>query len=449
MTAGAVKRVNARQVALDTIALVESGAPINEALSRVKGLSSADRALVTQLVYGVERQRRFLDAWIGQLRQGPVEPKIRNILRLALFQLHFLDRIPDYAIFHEAVEAAKRVNPRAAPMVNAVLRRAQRQPPTALSTGEAYSHPDWLVDRWRSRYGDYVIDILRRDNEIPPLTLRVDIARTSRETILDELRDRGLEAEPSPYVPEAIRVKGALWLEDFPPFQSGLVMVQDESSMLVAWALDPKPGQTVLDMAVGLGGKALHVLERTQGRLCLTAVDLSSERLARFQSVLRERGFDAEVRVEVGDASRLLVHETERYDRVLLDAPCSGLGVLRRRVDARWKKKPEDLMPLQSMQKRLLAAGLRVLKPGGVLVYSTCSVEPEETWAVIDEAPRWGGRRDSVIPFLPHPALNEWVSAGVLALPPGALGMDGFFIARLVKPEAGEMGDNNVHVSTD
>lgn len=424
----------AREEALRALGRVWRGMPISEAMGQARPLSRADRSLLTQLVYGVVRHRRYLDAWIRQYHPEPLDQDLQDILRLAFFQIGFLDRIPAYAAVSAAVEQARLRNPRAKNLVNAVLRRGQDHPPQGLALGERFSHPDWLVQRWQERYDkSQLINILTADNEVPPLTLRVNLACTTRQDVLEVLQNAQVAAEPSPYVPEAIRVHGSLWLEDFAPFQKGQVTVQDESGMLVAWVLDAHPGDRVIDIAAGVGGKAIHALEKAGGDLQLTALDIDDRRLQRLQDNLNRQGYASKVQLVKARAEQFARNHGAQFDRIILDAPCSGLGVLRRRVDARWNRTLADLQELVTIQEQLLEAAWQLVRAGGVIVYSTCSSEPEETFAVIETVMRRHPdlRWDDVAPYLPAEGVREYVTQGCLVLAPGDLGMDGFFIARL------------------
>lgn len=421
-----------RSVALKALEKVRGGASVSEAIALGRQLKGSDRGLMTQIVYGVVRHQRYLDAWMSPYRRGPLDPTVVDILRMALFQVRFLDRVPSYAAINAAVEQTKRYQPKAKNLVNAILRQALRTPPQVSSLGEQYSHPDWIIERWQARYGERLETILQRDNQIPPLTLRINLARTTREAILEDLAERGIEASGSCYLPEAVRVNGAIWLEDWKPFQDGLVTVQDESGMIVTWILDPQPGNRVCDMAAGLGGKTIHLLERSDNHIRVTALDIAESRLKLMRENLLRTGYQDSVTVVNAPAEKFAKQHFGEFDRVLLDAPCSGLGVLRRRVDARWKKSAKDIPALQEQQRVLLEGAYALVSVGGVVVYSTCSTEPEETWDVV----RWfEGRhpdlvREDVTPYLPHPALEEFINQGALELAPGDLEMDGFFIAR-------------------
>jgi 16S rRNA (cytosine967-C5)-methyltransferase len=416
---------------------VRRGAALGDALRSADRLTRHDRALVAQLVYGVLRHQRLLDAWFEPRVHGRLDADTRDILRLAAFQLAFLDRVPAYAVVDAAVEQAKRERPRAAKLVNAVLRHLDAPPRDAATLGVRYSHPDWLVERWQRRYGEKLPAVLAHDNEVPPFTLRVNTRRITRQQALARLAADGIAAEPSQYVPEAIKIRGAVWLEDLALFREGLVSVQDESGMLVNWILDARANDRVVDLAVGVGGKALHLLEKTDGQVQLVGIDIARVRLERFLENATRLGYQDRVEVVQMPAQDYAKTHPGAFDRAILDAPCSNLGVLRRRVDARWKRTPAELPRYQARQKELLSAAYALVRVGGTIVYSTCSTEPEET----DEVVTWAKENlpqlvvDDVTPWLPHPAFVAYVHRGCLHLAPGDLDMDGFFIARLTKME--------------
>ncbi len=436
VTQAAVPEGAARRAALRALERVETGDPVADAMRSVAGgLSPADRRLATQLVYGVLRHRRLLDWWIDSHRQGRLTPGVRQILRLGLFQAVLLDRIPRYAAVSAAVDQARREAPRAAGLVNAVLRRTLDDLRWPDDPRVRFSMPDWLADRWRTRWPDRWMEMLERCNETPPLTLRV---RGSVPALYDELSEKGVAARPSPWFPEAIRVDGPLWLEDWAPFRDGRVYVQDESAMAVAYAADCPAGARILDMAAGLGGKTFHLLDRAAGSEAL-AVDLSAERLQALRVTARRLQVEQRVSVQAGDARTVARQGGRRFDCVVLDAPCSGLGVVRRRPDIRWRRRPEDLNRLAGLQRELADAAVAALKPGGVLIYSTCSVEPEETTAVAAwlQARHPGLAADPVAPHVPG-ALRPWAHGPWLIIPPGQTEADGFFIARWIWREGVE-----------
>lgn len=318
---------------------------------RTGGLSRRDRALLTALVYGVARRRRTLD-WLIDRCARRVDPGVRQILRVALFQVRFLSRIPRRAAVHEAVEQAKAFGRGAAGFVNAVLRKAaDLELPDHL--GVRSSHPDWLLARWR-RFPDLEA-ILEADNAVLPVTARVNPLRPPPGAAGPVIE---IEGDPS----------------DHPGFSEGRFTVQDETSMKAAPLLDPRPGERVLDLCAAPGGKTTHLAELMGGEGLVVAVDLPGRIGLVRESARRLRL--GNVRCAAGDGTRIAFRAP--FDAVLLDAPCSNTGVLARRPDARWRLRESDIPRCAALQRELLANAVRLLRPGGRLVYSTCSLEPEE-----------------------------------------------------------------------
>ena len=321
---------------------------VDEALEAQRGaaLSRRDRALLTTLVYGATRWRRELD-WLIDRCAERVHPEIRQHLRVALFQIRHLDKIPRHAAVNEAVELAKGVSRKSAGFVNAVLRKAaDLELPDTI--GVRTSHPDWLIERWRKRFKPKELEaILAADNAILPVTVR-------------------LKAGPA----EAIEGDPA----DDPRFAEGGLAVQDETSMKVAPMLDPKPDEKVLDLCAAPGGKTTHLAELMGGKGRVVAVDLPDRIGLVAESAARLRLENIEC--VAGDGAAIAFPEP--FDAVLVDAPCSNTGVLARRPDVRWRLREKDIAGAVGLQRRLLENAARLLRPGGRLVYSTCSLEPEE-----------------------------------------------------------------------
>jgi 16S rRNA (cytosine967-C5)-methyltransferase len=323
---------------------------VDEALEaqRTAALSRRDRALLTTLVYGATRMRRPLD-WLIDRCAERVHPEIRQHLRVALFQIRCLDRIPRHAAVHEAVELAKGVSARSAGFVNAVLRKAADLEIPEHPPGLRASHPDWLVERWRKRFKEWK-EILEADNAVLPVTIR----------------------------PNPLRAGGTVELEGDPAsdprFAAGEYTVQDETAMKVAPLLDPKPGERVLDLCAAPGGKTTQLAELMGGKGRVVAVDLS-DRIGLVAEAARRLGL---ANIECVAADGAIASFREPFDAVLLDAPCSNTGVLARRPDVRWRLREQDIAGAAEIQRRLLENAARLLKLGGRLVYSTCSLEPEE-----------------------------------------------------------------------
>ncbi|MCR4399574.1 MAG: 16S rRNA (cytosine(967)-C(5))-methyltransferase RsmB [Syntrophomonadaceae bacterium] len=443
-----------RETAVRLVGQVEEGAYANLALEgqlRRVAWSAADRALLTELVNGTVRMKKHLDWVLSLFLNRPasrLHPWVRDTLRVAAYQLLFLERIPAYAAVDEAVAMTRRLGPRLAGLVNGVLRALardrqrvvfpdRRQDPVAyLST--FYSHPEWLVVRWLQRYGsEKTEELLAFDNRAADLCLRVNRLRVERDALLTALRGEGCECEASPLVPWAVRVhslpRGPGQLE---AFARGWCYVQDEGAMLVAPALSPRPGEVVYDLAAGVGGKTTHLAELMGNCGTVRAIESQPARLEQLRVACARLGVTI-VEALAADVREGLPPGWQAGDGAVLDAPCSGLGVLRRRADLRWKRREQDIPQLSSLQRELLSAAAGMVRPGGVLVYSTCTLEPEEN----EEAVRWLLETDrrfrledlrEPLGFFPFQDQDEGAAAaGFVTLFPPRYGTDGMFIARM------------------
>lgn len=397
------------------------------------GLARTDRALVTELVYGVTRRRLTLDWVIERTSKRPIEkldPKLRPILQLALYQLLFMDKVPEYAAVNEAIEAAKRkVHAGAATFANGLLRAVVRTkgdlayPPAEQDLVEhlavVHSHPRWLVRRWLDHFGDRkTAELCATDNLPPPVTLRANSLKVSRDALIEHLHAEGVEAEAADGDEAAVRLHTPKPLDQLEAYARGEFYVQDVTAMRVVRLLDPQRGERVLDLCAAPGGKTSHCAELMNNTGRIVACDLDAERLDVLAQNMARLGITCveSARCDARHAPKLL--PTGSFDRVLLDAPCSNTGVLRRRAEARWRVREEDIESLSARQAELLEAAARMLHPSGALVYSTCSIEPEEN----DRAVRR---------FLSlH---GEFVLETETTLLPTAEGGDGGYMARMVR----------------
>ena len=386
---------------------------------------------------------------------------------MGAYQLRYLDRVPDAAAVNESVRLIKQQSRRLGRdwggFVNAVLRALLRSPEPAwpdvaqdpvTAFSVRYSCPAWLVERWCRDWGIERAEALCRATvEMPPLTLRVNRLRTSRVALLAELAAAHVEASPTLISEVGIQLSRATSVADLPGYAAGHFYVEDEAGQLIPLLLDAQPGQRVLDACAAPGGKTTQVAALMDNRGTIVAVDRAAARLDLVMQNCRRLGVNI-VTPLVGDMRTLLQAETASgagrsagatresalsspFDRILLDAPCSGLGVLRRHPEGKWFKTPEIIAQHRLLQRDLLAETSRLLRPGGVLVYSTCSIEPEETESIIDEFcqshPEF--QRESVAPWLPPAGLPFVTPRGDLSTMANMNRMDAFFAARVRRSE--------------
>jgi 16S rRNA (cytosine967-C5)-methyltransferase len=368
------------------------------------------------------------------------------ILRVALFQMLFLTRIPPSAAVHSAVESAKAMaGPWVAPFVNAVLRRAgsqhsavgypDRKIMPVQSLAIEASCPEWLVARWVERYGiQATADLCASINRLPPLTLRANTLKASRNEILASTRSSAVEAAPTGVAPDGVIINGLkASLCDLDAFRRGWFQVQDEAAQLVTLLLDPQPGDTVLDACAGRGGKTGHIAQLMKDRGSLVALDQSTARLSQLRDEMRRLGVSMVSICEADLMQPDACNSLRPFDRILLDAPCSGLGTMRRNPDIKWSAQEKDLKRHRGVQTRLLQQVSAWLKPGGTIVYSVCSPEPEETVEVVEafisKNPEFQVDREAE--RLPEAMRSMIDSHGFLQTYPHLSYMDGFFAARL------------------
>ena len=377
------------------------------------GLDPRERAFAQALAYGAVQRVRTLDHVLEQLSSRPldqVQPDVRDALRLGVLQLVWLGGVPDRAAVDQTVELVKAASSRAAGFANAVMRRAAREAAAlveALPDGTAeeaalkHSHPDWLARMWWEQLGPQETRaLMARDNEPAESAIRVNTLRTTVEEVQNELG-----AELAEGIPEGLVVPGAWDAHGSPLFERGLVMPQSRGSMLVSRTLGPRPGERVLDLAAAPGAKSTHLAALMENTGEVTAVESNAARADELRANAERLGATI-VDVRTQDAREPV--EPGGFDRVLLDAPCSDLGPLQSRPDARWRKTPDQIDELAALQRELVESAAAQLRPGGTLVYSTCTISRAEQAHTPPEL-----RAEPPIQLLPHRD-----------------GTDGFFIAR-------------------
>jgi len=412
---------------------------LTSALERAR-LSPADAGLATELVYGVLRHRARLDWTLaGALRRPLLDlpPRIRAVLRAGAYQLLFLTRIPARAAVDESVSLARaHGHAGTAKLVNAVLRRIAADGERPLPEGPAseriaveHSHPLWLVERWLARFGsEETTALCRANNTAAPTTARVNTLRLDPPEAEQRLRREGFQVSRTA-LPEAVILDG--------PFsarhrfvEEGLLSIQDLAAIAVTHILDPQPGEMVIDAAAAPGGKTTHIAERMRDRGRVIACDIHQGKLQRLSARVAAMGL-ASVEAHHLDARAVGRTFPEQADRLLLDAPCTGLGVVRRRPDIKWRVRTDDPAALARVQRELLHGAAPAVRPGGVLVYSVCTTEEEEGKGVVEAFLR-DHRGFTPEGFtLPGELREAGGSAGSVMLLPHRHGTDGFFIARL------------------
>ncbi|KQL19044.1 16S rRNA (cytosine(967)-C(5))-methyltransferase RsmB [Cytobacillus solani] len=444
------RKKNVRETALDLLETIEknqaySNLLLNNAIKKNE-INQKDIGLLTELTYGTLQRRMSLDFYLEPFLNGnkKVESWVKQLLRLTLYQMVYLDKIPDRAAIFEAVEIAKQKGHKGiSGMVNGVLRNIQRQGLPSIETLEdpierlsiETSHPLWLVKRWVDQLGIEQAKQMCEINLTAPLqTARVNLTKISKEDCILKLNEEGFQVEASPVLPEAIKCyRGNL--ANSVAFKEGYITIQDESSMLAAYALGAEVNERILDACAAPGGKSTHIAEKMQNTGQVISLDLHEHKV----KLIKENATRLEltnIEPSALDSRKVQEYfEKESFDRILLDAPCSGLGVMRRKPDMKYTKKEEDLMQLSSIQLNLLKAVSPLLKKGGILVYSTCTVDREENQLVVESFLKndVDFEEDLTIKDRMPAAIRPLVNGFELQILPQDIGSDGFYIACLRK----------------
>jgi 16S rRNA (cytosine967-C5)-methyltransferase len=395
----------------------------------------------------VLRRQGTLDYVLSGLLTQPLarqEPQVLIFLRLGLYQLMYLDRIPESAAVNETVNLAKQILPRSSGLVNGVLRNYLRHRDTvkypdpiaapADSIAARHSHPAWLVKLWFSQIGEAETELLAEaSSRQPPLTLRANSLRITRDELLQSFATNGIAASPCLFSPHGVQVEGRHHIPGLPGFREGLFAVQDEASQMVAFLLDPQAGERVLDTCAAPGGKATHLAQLMGNQGELLAMDNAGSKLPLILDTAVRLGI-TNIRTRAADLLQSGALPAAAFDRVLLDAPCSGLGVIRRNPEAKWRLTSDDITRLAAVQKSMLKNAARLLRPGGVLVYSTCSTSQQENEDVVRDF--LSRNSDCVLENLNDlfPQYRElFTQEGMFRAWPHRHAMDGFFAARIRK----------------
>lgn len=457
----------ARGVALEILVSCERSALRATQISELSDVR--DRALANELVNGVLRWRKLLDYYLSEFSDRPLSllsPKVRNALRLGVYQILVLG-LPPYAAVDPVVRCLSRKQEKG--FVNGVLRAIVRNhghvelPSLDLDPKEyisiRYSYPNWIVDRFLTSFGlQGTIRLLKIQNQRPPLSLRVNTTKISRDQLVNIFRQRGYDARPG-NLNISLQVLRGRNVKKFPGFSEGFFTVQDEGSMLVTMALNPKPGDVVWDVCAAPGGKTTHIAEAVSSMGKVIATDIDENRIKMIEESKERMGLSniETLVLDATDAEKVKIklqnnNLPQQFDKILVDAPCSGLGVIRRNPDLRWNRRPYDIPKMVERQKKLLESSVRFLKTGGILVYSTCTLTEEENQDLWKE---FLCNHPNVVPQDPGEALlrvfdgyqlyeNENLCTeekafcygpGYRYILPHVHGTDGFFIAKGIKTE--------------
>ncbi|AZU64913.1 16S rRNA (cytosine(967)-C(5))-methyltransferase [Neobacillus mesonae] len=441
---------NVREIAMDLLVTIEknqsySNLLLNNVIEKNQ-LSPIDIGLLTELTYGTLQRRMALDFFLQPFIKDnkKLANWIHHLLRLTLYQMVYLDRIPDRAAIYEAVEIAKsRGHKGIASLVNGVLRSIQRKglpsfnevPDRIERLSLETSHPLWLVNRWVNQFGyDKTKEMCEMNLTAPMQTARINLTKITRDECAAILEEDGFEIEKSSIIPEAIRsLKGNL--ASTIAFKYGMLTIQDESSMLAAYALGAMENEFILDACAAPGGKSTHIAEKMNNTGEVISVDLHQHKVKLINENARRLGL-SNIKTNVSDSRDIQEKfKDESFNRILLDAPCSGLGVMRRKPDMKYTKAEKDIERLSSIQQELLTSVAPLLKKGGVLVYSTCTVDKQENEDTVktflENNPDFEGDL-SFKQRMPE-AIQPLISGYDLQIFPQDFGSDGFYIAALRK----------------
>jgi len=437
---------NVRDAALSILMAIEknqaySNLLLHQTIEKYK-IEQKDSGLLTEITYGTLQHKMTLDYYLEPFIKGKLDDWVRQLLRLSLYQIHYLDRIPNHAAVNEAVEIAKkRSHKGTAGLVNGILRSILRE--GVRSTDEikdpierlsiASSHPHWLIKRWVEQFGFEKTEKMAYENNTPPTqTIRVNLSRTTVDEVMDMLEDEGIISHKSGVLPECLHIeKGQV--AKTRAFQYGFVSIQDESSMIPTHALRVNPGHRVLDMCAAPGGKSMHIAEQLKGEGSLVSVDLHPHKVTLISEQATRLGFE-NIETRTMDSRKLTdEYEEESFDRILVDAPCSGLGVIRRKPDIKYTKKEEDFASLQTIQLRLLDEAAKLIKPNGLIVYSTCTIDETENRGTVQAFLE--NHQEMILDELsdlPN-TFHHLISNGLIHIFPQDFNSDGFFVAAFKK----------------
>jgi 16S rRNA (cytosine967-C5)-methyltransferase len=406
-----------------------------------------DKNFITGMVYGTIKWKKTIDYIISQFSKVPVKklsPWIINILRLGIYQILYTDKIPVSAACNESVKLAKKYGHKASSgYVNGILRNILRNkdnivyPDKSKSLAEyfsvKYSYQEWMVKRWLDIYGvDLTETILKNSNENPDFSISINDLKISTHEFQKKLLEIGVESYRSKYIDNALIIKNPAGVIHTDLFKEGYFQVQDQASMLVSRVLDPKPGELVIDVCSAPGGKTVNIAQLMKNQGTVIARDIHAHKIKLVQDTVDRLGLSI-VKTELYDATDTDLSYIGKADRVLVDAPCTGLGIIRRKPDIKWTRTENDLKTITELQLKILTVTSGYVKENGVLVYSTCTIEPLENIEIVN---KFLGLDNNFIlegfdKLLPGSITKGTAGKGYIQLYPDTDGLDGFFIAKL------------------
>ncbi len=440
----------ARYVAVKTLYDID----VNKSFSNIKlneyfkkyNLEQLDRAFASEILYGTIRWKIKIDYLLqkfSKIKVSKISPWALSCLRTAIYQIYFMDRVPDFAAVNQAVEISKKQERKSSSFVNGILRNILRNKDEFENINEAdenqrlsieYSHPKWFVELLIKQYGkDFTIDLMKQNNIPPSLTIRVNTLKCKREDLKKLLIEKDVEVKDGS-LDEALIVKGYGMMEKSKEFREGLFTIQDESSMLSAKVLDPKPGEKILDMCSAPGGKSTHMAQLMENKGEIISIDIYEHKIKLIKENAKKLGISI-INTKIMDSAVFNNELVECADRVLVDAPCSGLGLIRKKPEIRWNVSYEDILALAKIQYNILKNASKYVKEKGTLVYSTCTITKKENEEIIKKFLEENKNFSMVdiSKYIPDNYINETCKEGYIKLFPNMQHTDGFFIAKLIR----------------
>ena len=449
------KSKSPREIALDIIMdTTETSAKesnfshivINNTLKEYDYLDKQDRGFITRICEGTLERIITIDYIINlysKIKVKKMKPLIRSILRISVYQIKYMDRSPDFAICNEAVEITKKRGfKNLSGFVNGLLRNIIRNPEKVVLPDEKkevesylsikYSAPTWLVSQFIEQYGYIAAKAMLKDSlKEKDTSIRTNLNKTSVDNLINKLEYDGLEVKKGSYLPYALKISNYDTIDRLETFKNGLFTIQDESSMLVGQAANPKKDSLIIDVCAAPGGKSLHLAEKLENTGCVISRDVSQAKVDMISDNVGRLGL-TNIKLQVHDALELDENLINKADVVIVDAPCSGLGVISKKPDIKYNMNPDKQQALVGLQRQILEVVQNYVKPGGVLIYSTCTVNKNENIDNVDWfEEHFEFQLESLDEFLPETLVDDTIRKGYITLIPGIHESDGFFIARL------------------